>query len=78
MASHCPTGNNVHVTCMFHTYFINLHAQQNMHVTTLVFCTVEIHHITMATGVSVGMWDHIMHSYIMHAYNMQACQVRNI
>ena len=28
----------------------------------------------MATGVGVGMWDHIVCS---HAYNMQAYQVRN-
>ena len=31
-----PTGNNVHVTCMFHANFINLHAQQNMHVIMLM------------------------------------------
>ena len=32
-----PTGNNVHVTCMFHANFINLHAQQNMHVIMLMY-----------------------------------------
>ena len=34
---HIPTGNNVHVTCMFHANFINLHAQQNMHVIMLMY-----------------------------------------
>ena len=36
-----PTGNNVHATCMFHANFINLHAQQNMHVIMLMYMHVS-------------------------------------
>ena len=36
-----PTGNNVHVTCMFHANFINLHAQQNIHVIMLMYMHVS-------------------------------------
>ena len=36
-----PTGNNVHATCMFRVNFINLHAQQNMHVIMLMYMHVS-------------------------------------
>ena len=36
----------------------------NMNV-TFILCATEMYHVTMATGVSMHMWDHIMY---LHAY----------
>ena len=33
----CSTGNTVHVTCMFHANFVNLHEQHNMHVIMSIY-----------------------------------------
>ena len=38
---------------------------------TVILCAIEVYNVTMATGVCVGMWDHIMCS---HACNMQVYQ----
>ena len=58
----------MHATCI--TCDMTCYCHMNVIV---ILCAIEVHDVTMETGVSVGMCDHTIRS---HAYNKQVYQGR--